>query len=317
MNKLNINETAKFLLEHDNFHIIAHASPDGDTIGSSFALHYALKSINKKSKVVCKDEISRNQYYYILDSYEDIEVEPETVITMDIADIVLLGGIDKNYSKIHLAIDHHFTHKDYADNIYLKSDGSSTCENVLFLLLEMGITITPLIANCLYTGIVTDTGCFKYKCSTALTHKAAGILVDSGACFDEISFVHFDRISKNYIKFESLIQSKAEYYFNDKCVVFTVLLSDIESCGVTANDIDKVVSKSKQIDGVEIALVLKEKSLNEFKISVRTSENYSAVDICSTFGGGGHIMASGCKIDGNLEDVKQKLLEVVSKQFNG
>lgn len=316
MNRLNINETAKFLLEHNNFHIIAHASPDGDTIGSSFALHYALKLLGKNSTVVCKDEISRDQYYYILDSYEDIYVTPETVVTMDTADIVLLGGTDENYSKIDLAIDHHFTHKPYAENIYLKSDGSSTCENVLFLLLEMGVEITPLIANCLYTGIVTDTGCFKYKSTTSLTHKAAGILIDSGACFDEISFIHFDKISKNYIKFESLIQSKSEYYFNNKCVIFTVLLSDIESCDVTINDVDKVVSKSKQIDGIEVALVLKEKSENEFKVSVRTSKKYSAVDICSIFGGGGHVMASGCKINGRLEEVKQKLLEVVSKQFN-
>lgn len=310
---MNLVKVKEFFLNNDNFCIVCHASPDGDTIGSSYGMYYALKQIGKKAKVICADSIPE-KFFYLLENYSEYTFDNGVYVTMDTADIILLGDLkDELEGKVSLNIDHHLSNVPFAENMYLNSDSSSNCENVLDIILEMGITINEDIANCLYTGIITDTGCFKYENVNSRTHRCASILVECGAKSDFISYIHFDEITKEYIELEKLALNNMKYYKDDKICVMVVTVDDLQKTNATSTDVDVISAKPKRIKGVEIAVILKQKTDDLFKVSFRTSKNYKANEIAKCFNGGGHIRAAGCTIDGTLNEVISKILDVLDK----
>ncbi len=152
-----VSEADDFIKAHDNFVIISHANPDGDTLGCAFALCRALQKLGKKAKNICADEIS-HRYDFMKKAVEVQEFEPQTYITVDVADRKLLGDLDKQYGdKIDLAIDHHISHVDFAKRLLLAPHAAAAAETVYKVILELGggELFDPQIAACLYTGMTT------------------------------------------------------------------------------------------------------------------------------------------------------------------
>ncbi len=306
MSKLiSAQEAASFLLKNDKYAILTHAHPDGDTLGSAFALCSALRSLGKKANVLCSDPIPHKFGYLTVKGRQ--EFETETVISVDVADDKLLGSLRDEYKdKIELAIDHHSTNVGFAERLYLEGDSAAAAECVYLVIKEMSAEITPFIANCLYTGIATDTGCFKFSNTTPRTHVFAAELMQLGADYDEINRVMFEVKSQSRLEMERRVLNGIEYICDGKCAIVTVTQAMIKETSCDSSDMDGIAALSRQIEGVLIGITVREKADGKWKVSLRTFEPYDAAAICHQFGGGGHIRAAGCEFD-TCDEAKTKL----------
>lgn len=307
---LSVGEVCSFLLTNDNYLILCHASPDGDTLGSGYALKLGLASLGKKAKVVCPDPIPSKYNYFMDDSGSDFN--HETVIAVDVADARLLGGLEAEFAdKIDLNIDHHISNTKYAKRLYLDTTAAANAECIYEILCELGVSIKGKIANALYTGISTDTGCFKYSNVTVRTHEIAAELYKTGVDAAEINRVMFDTKSKNRLLLERLVLEGAEYHFDDKCMILAVTLDMQKKTGCSGSDLEGVAVISRSVEGVLAGVSIKQTDEDTYKISLRTYPPLDASAICKSLGGGGHKAAAGCTLKGDLASVKKQILQAV------
>ena len=308
---ISASAAASFLERSDKFVILTHASPDGDTLGSAYALADALCALNKRVFVVCPDKIPE-KFGYLIKEYEAFE--PETVVAVDIADEKLLGSLYDRYSgRAALCIDHHGSNTKYAEKLYLEADAAAACECIYNVINELGTMITPYMASCLYTGIATDTGCFKFSNTTPRSHRYAAELIEKGADYGEINRVMFEVKSRGRIAMERKVLENIEFYYGGRCAVITVTRDMIKETGCPLGDLDGVTAMSRQIEGVQIGVTIKEKPDGKYKVSLRTFEPYNAADICAVFGGGGHIRAAGCEFSCDIDTAKRQLLSAIGE----
>lgn len=313
--KITLKNVCKFLKKQDDFIILTHISPDGDTLGSAYALALGLMSIGKKACVVCSDDIPP-QYDFFVKKANLRPIDYKTILAVDVADAQLLGPLYNDYAdKIELNIDHHVSNTGFAKRLYLDTSASATAECIYDILKSMRIKINSQIAECLYTGISTDTGCFKYSNVTAKTHKIAAELHGFNIDAAEINRIMFDTKSKARIKLERMVLDSAEFHFNDRCMLLTVTEEMKKSSGCTQSDLDGVASISRSVEGVMAGVSVKQSEEDTYKISLRTYDPLDASEICKKLGGGGHKNAAGCSLSGTLTDVKQKVLDVVKQSL--
>jgi phosphoesterase RecJ-like protein len=310
--KIDYNEAAKLLLENDNFCILTHRSPDGDTIGSGFGLYYALKSIDKNACVLCSDEFPRS-FAYLYADYVNMKFAPQFFIAVDVADSKLLGNELKKYAEdIDLCVDHHHSNSGFAKNLLLEPDAASASEVVYTLIETAGIPLTQNIAQCLYTGIITDTGCFKYPATTASTHRIAAKLIDTGINHASINRRMFDTKSKTRIAIESYAISHMEYYLDEKCAFTAISHELLQESGATDDDLEGLAPLTTELETVEVGILIKEKDKGRFRVSMRSVKETDVSLICAKFSGGGHFHAAGCQLEGTLYDVRMRLLKAVA-----
>ncbi len=309
--RLNLRKTARYLKKHNNYVILTHASPDGDTLGSAYALYYALNEIGKVACVVCPDIIPQ-KYNYFARKTNHIDGENATVIAVDIADTRLLGSLQEEFgNRVDLCIDHHISNTCFAKNLYLDPNAAATAESIYELIAQMRVNINDITAKALYTGIITDTGSFKYSNVTAKTHLIAASLLEFPIDAPEISRLMFDTKSKNLLELERMVLSGAEYHFDDTLIILSVTEEMQASTGCSGSELDGIAVITRSIEGVKVGVTLKQISENEFKASVRTYPPVDACEICKILGGGGHKAAAGATVSGSLAEVKQKVIDAV------
>lgn len=306
--RIDIKECAGLLKEKNNIVILTHAHPDGDTLGSGFALCRALMKLGKNARVINDDEIPK-KYTYMFDDLQFPDFSPEYVVAVDVATENLLGSIQDDYSgKIDLCIDHHLTNAEYADNLLLE-DVPAACEIMYQVILELGVDIDKKIADCLYTGISTDTGCFRYASTTAQSYRFAAELIDLGAENGLINRAMFETKSKTYVNLEKLCLNGLELFCNDRVAVITVTQEMYAETGSTEQETEAIAPLTRQIEGVEVGITIKEKKDKTCKASLRTYESVNAAELARCFGGGGHSQAAACRFDCSVEEAKKLLIE--------
>lgn len=309
---LTLADLCSFLKERDNYLVLTHASPDGDTLGSAYALKLGLKKLGKKVQVICCDEIPHKYDYFIFD--HDCDFAPDTVVAVDVADIKLLGNIYSQLeNRIDLNIDHHISNTKYAKRLYLDGNAAACAECVYEILDELGVEIDRDIANALYTGISTDTGCFKYANVTARTHEIAAKLYEVGVDAADINRKMFDTKSKSRMELEMMVLGAAEFHFDDRCMLLSVTSEMQQKTGCTGSELEGVAAMSRSVEGVLVGISLKQTADTTFKVSLRTYEPLDASAICKSLGGGGHKAAAGCTIEGDLSFAKEQILAAVKK----
>lgn len=314
MRRIDLNEAGRFLRENDCFLILMHGSPDGDTLGCGYALCGALQQIGKKAKAVCPDPIPK-KFDYVYREIEQQEFEPQTIITVDVADAKLLYGMKELGEKAALCIDHHVSNTEYAERLLLAPEYAAACELMFELLSSMPeVKITSCIADCLYTGIATDSGCFKYSNTSPQTHVYAAELMKLGADIVPINYAMFDMKSQGRLKLEQTVLSKIRYYDAGKIAVIDVTQELIDSIeGIDSEDVGALAAIPRQIEGVDIGICIKEKKPGLFKASLRSSENADVAAIAQQFGGGGHARAAGCAFECSLEEAERQLVWACAK----
>lgn len=309
---MNLFDIARYLETHDNFEILTHAYPDGDTLGSGFALCMALQQIGKNARVITTNIPSK--FLYLLNGVKQQMFEAETIISTDVAADSLLGSNMGNYmGRVDVCIDHHGSNTFTAKHKFVDEFAAANCEIIYKLLIGMNIKITEEIANCLYTGISTDTGCFRYTNTTAETMRVAAELMECGCDTAYINKVMFETKSKEKIQLEHAVYDTIEYCANGRCAIICTTLDMLKRLDVGDDEMEGLASIPRQIEGVLIGITMREKEGGFFKISVRTNDNINASDFCSQFGGGGHPAAAGCTIEGSLETVRSKLIIAAEK----
>ncbi|MBP0979900.1 MAG: bifunctional oligoribonuclease/PAP phosphatase NrnA [Oscillospiraceae bacterium] len=318
----NFNKIIDLLKQKDKILIITHKNPDGDAIGSSFALYYALLKLGKKVEVDIGKRLS-DIYRWVKNDYDNkLDFEPEYIVAVDLADTKLLLDHLKIFEKkIDLVIDHHPSNTGFASQTLLDSKASATTELLYDVIVNLigEENIDSQIASCLYLGLSTDTGCFRYSSVTSKTHLVAASLINKNANYFYINKKMFDTKSKKKLEIEQIVLSKIEYFFNDRCAIIFISKELKQRFDIADDELENLSALPIQIEGVEVGVTIKEKDKdlnNEYKISIRTSENFDASEICKNFGGGGHKRAAGCSLDGNYQDTKNKLLKIISKYIN-
>lgn len=312
--RINVKEAAEMLRTHDNIIILVHSNPDGDTLGCGYALLRALRKAGKKAEVM-RPLNTGKKYDYLFDDLGKQDFEPEFVVSVDVADIKLLDtDVREKYGdKINLAIDHHPSNCVECENLLLEDTAAAACEIIYKLLLELGTELDKKIADCLYTGISTDTGCFRYSNTSAQTYRFAADLVEKGADGAYINRIMFETKTKSYVILERLVMDTLEMHFGGRCAMIHLTLDMYEKSGSDESETDPLAPKTRQIEGVDIGIFVREKADGTFKVSLRTLEPVDASKICGMLGGGGHARAAGCQVEGTLAEAKEKIISAITE----
>ena len=325
--KRDIKNIIETINEGNNFIVTSHYSPDGDNIGSTLGMYYALKSLGKNVLYVLDDTTPLNLNFLVKDvnilkSQElDVNLSDFILITLDCGDkgrICISDDIIES-TKTLICIDHHASNDSFGDLNYINPKESSTCELVYNLLKEYSEflgkqLITEQIATCLYTGLVTDTGNFCYSSANPSSFLMAHDLISIGAKRDFIIQNVFQSNPYNFYKLLGEALNTLDI-INGKVASINLTTEMLERNGVSFNDSDGVTSYTRDIEGVEVGLLFKEKSKNEIKVSFRSKNYVNVGAIATTFGGGGHVRASGCTIKDTIENAKKMVIDEVLKHI--
>lgn len=316
-NVINLSDLAKKIANNKNVAIFCHIRPDGDTIGSALSLKKAIQSLGAGAEVYCDDTVP-SRFLFLNECKtikNNLNGEYDALIAIDCADSTRLGSFCEYFlsHKNTFNIDHHVSNNRYGKENYIV-DNAANCENVYDLITELGVKIDSEMANLLLLGIVTDTGAFKHKNVTEKSLYIASKLVSYGADLNAITYNMFSAQSKERANLFGKTMSKIRYFLDGRFAIASVFLSSLEQTGAKADETEGFVDFVLGIDGVKVAVCMLEMSPNKFKISFRSKgPNVNAV--ASTFGGGGHVLASGCQIQGEYEEVVDKLTFAVSREL--
>ena len=295
--------------------LFMHMRPDGDTIGSTLALFYALKQKGIEAKVFCSDDIpSKFTYLPSVKLVNKLFIgEFSALVSVDCADVTRLGDFANLYAshKNTYNVDHHISNTKYAKNNYVV-DNASNCENVYDLIVEAGVEINQETADLLLTGIVTDTGNFNHTNVTEKTFEKAGKLLSKGADINKITYHTFKAQTKERAKLHGIVSSKIRYFLDDRFAVMTVTQDDFLKTGATQDQTEGFIDFLMGVECVEIGACVMEIAKEKYKISFR-SKDADVNAVAGIFGGGGHRQASGCQIQGLYEEVIDKIVFAVSK----
>lgn len=311
MKRINVSEAAQLLRENDRFVIVTHVNPDGDTLGSAFGLLRALRKLGKKAKVVNEKPISAD-FSFITAQGDDFEGD-EIIVAVDIADSKLMGALESDYKeRTLLCIDHHGSNTGYAENLLLDPNAAAACEIVFRVIKELGVETDSEMATALYTGISTDTGCFRYSNVTADTHRYAAELIEMGADHVKSDTLMFETKKMSFFILQKMALEEMEVLFGGKVAVITLTRKMFEESGADEGCADAIKAIPRQIEGVLIGITIREDE-EAIHVSFRTHAPYDASEICRHFGGGGHARAAGCEFRLGDKDVKKKLTEVLKE----
>ncbi len=309
-------EAANVLLKKDNFLILAHSNPDGDAVGSACALCHALRSMGKTA-FVSIEEMSRSVADYATGLVND-GFSPDYIISTDTAEKHMLGIGKTSLSKdckVDLCIDHHMSNTDYAKNTCVDASAAAACEVIYDIIKLMNAEISLKTAECIYLGISTDTGCFRYSNTTAKTFRIAAEAAEIGINIASINKIQFETKSKEYAEMEKMAISSMQTYLNGKLAVITLTNDMFVSCGVKENEIQAISALPRQIEGVLIGITLKEKEKGTFKMSIRTNDPINASLLAESFGGGGHKNAAGGSFKGKKNEALDAVISVCEKSL--
>lgn len=306
-----------------NILLVSHINPDGDTLGSMCALYSLIKDNYKKKCDMTAVSKIPSIYNFIpfigevkhIEEF-DLSREYDLVINLDVAALDRCADAQTLFHKAKstINIDHHETNIAYADLNIIKSDASATAEVLVEIALNLNWKISLDSAICLYTGIVTDTGCFKFSNTTQKTMEFAGKLIGLGVNPSDIYQKCYESNSKDMVLFQSYCVNKAKFVNNDKIAYTTVYKKDLEKFNSNGEDFtDGLTEKLRAIKTTEIAFVVKELTPTTSKVSMRSKEKNIA-NVCSAFGGGGHKLAAGAVIKSNTENAIKMILEEINNQ---
>lgn len=297
--------------------LICHVRPDGDTLGSALALKLALNQLGVTADVYCDDPVP-SRFFFLNEASlvkSSLDGEYSAIVAIDCADITRLGSFYQAFSahKNTYVIDHHISNDSFAKVNYIL-ELSSNCENILSLIEEMGVTINKEIANLIATGIMTDTGNFRHKNVTPNTLYSAAKMVEKGADLNAIYFHMFSAQSKQRAALFGKVMSRIRYFYDGRFALATVRLTDFLETGAAQNETEGFIDFIMGIIGVEVGACVMETQKDKYKISLR-SKSADVNAVASSFGGGGHTLASGCQINGDYEEVVDRLCFAVSREL--
>jgi len=310
----------KKILQSKNIYIASHIQPDGDNLGSILALGMALKKIKEEVFVLKSDSIPSDFLFLpMVEIIQDYEYNDEIdlFISLDASDEERLG---KNKDLIFKAktvinVDHHISNNNFGHINIVDNNASATGELVYKLINRLNISIDKDIATCIYTAISSDTGSFMYDNTSAETHEITAELIRVGIDKSNINInLYQNRSIERTLLFINALKT-LNFYCENKVAIIKVTQDMVEKSNAKMDDTEGIVSFIREIASVEVAVLLKEFSEEEIKISMRSKRYIDVAKICNNFGGGGHIRAAGCTINAPINSTEELILNEIKKLF--
>lgn len=310
---MDIRECAALLKEHDNFTLVTHRRPDGDTLGSAAALCHALRRLGKTAQLYRNPEITETYLPYVSPYLAETDTAAGLNISVDVADPSMLApGFSGD---IFLKLDHHVPRAPMGKYSLVWAQSAACGELVLALIEELCGGIDKEEADLLYIAVSTDTGCFRYANTKADTFRAAAKLLDAGADLPGINQPLFRSKSRARLALEGLVYSDLRSYRDNAINIAVITLAMLEKAGATEDDCEDLAALAGSVRGNRVSITVREMRTDppRSKVSLRTDGGVDASALCARFGGGGHKMASGCELDETPEDTARILREAVEE----
>ena len=308
---IDVSKCCELINDKNNILVVSHIRPDGDTLGSGAALTHALNRLGKTAYLFRNVQVTDKYLPYVKAYFAPENFVPDYIIAVDTAsDSMFAIGFE---GKVDLCIDHHPSNSKYADNLLLKGEKAACGEIILEIIKELCGNIDFTEAELLYIAISTDTGCFNYSNTSSDTFRAAAELLDAGIDINTLNTKFFRKVSKERIVLEGLVYQNMKYYMNNKVVFAVITKKMMEESGATENDCDDLANLATRLDTEIVGVTVKEQDDGSCKISVRSGPEFNSSDLCAMFGGGGHAMAAGCRIDGTPDNAISIILSEIEK----
>ena len=311
MKTLTKAETVRFLLDHDHYCILSHRRPDGDTVGSTAALCLGLRQLGKTAHVLENNEVTR-KFQWLHQGLTKPEVEPgDTLVSVDVASPGMLPeAFSHLLGSIELRIDHHGSATSFTDLELVEPDSASCAEIVWDLLKGMGVTPDCPLAEALYVGTSTDTGCFRYSNTTAHSFETAAACAEAGAGIFELNQTLFETNTLGRLRIQGWMVEHIRLLREGTLAVCAIPRSVERELGVTEDDMDNISSFPRTLEGVKMAATLRETE-DGAKLSVRAVPGWDAARVAARFGGGGHKGAAGATLKLPLPQAAQAVEEAM------
>ena len=315
--EVSIADSATLLNKANNIILTAHIHPDGDALGSLFALYSFLSAQGKQVRILLDDEVPRA--FYFLHGWEKVE-KPEGIVhtadllvVLDASDLERIGKVSEVIKAPILNLDHHISNVKFADYWYIDSQAAATGEIIFKIFKEVNANITPSMAEALFTAIATDCGFFRYANTSAQTLKIAAELVELGAQPHVIS-ERLETKPRAVIEMLPKVLETLEIIdCGDAGNIATIVLN-YDAITKLKDDTEGFINYPRNIDGVEIAIMFKEADDNSVRVSLR-SKTADVSKLALSFGGGGHARAAGCTVAEPLDRAKTLVVEAARKQL--
>lgn len=300
--------------------ITGHIRPDGDCTGSVLALYNYIVENMPETDVDLYLEQPGSEFYY-LKNIDKIKNTPEDK-KYDVFFVLDCSSLDRiepfiscfNNASKTVCIDHHVSNTGFTDLSKIEPQASSACE-VLYGTMDAD-KISRNVAECIYTGIIHDTGVFKYSCTSKKTMEIAGEMMEKGIDYSDIIDNTFYK--KTYVQNQILGRALLEsvLFYDGKCTFTTVTMDEMEFYGVTGRELGGIVEQLRLTDGVEVAIFLYQTGEEEYKVSLRSKKKIDVAAIATQFGGGGHVRAAGYTAKGSVYQIINSIGELIEKQYN-
>lgn len=308
-----LKEIAKIFKNQKSAVIFTHMRPDGDTIGSAMALSRALSFLGIKNEVLNEGEIPERFSYF--GGVKEIKREPsfdaECFVCVDSSTEGRLGMLRDTYlagakNKTTVNIDHHISNVHYAKYNFVR-DRASNCENMAELIKELGVPLTKEISEYLLLGMVTDSGCFSHSDVNGDSFRAAGETADAGASVEKIYYETMKKQSRPRAQFYLKALSRLRFLLDDQLTAVVVSGALLSEFGLKSDATEGLVDFGLSIDTTQVSACFLEVRKGQYKVSLRSKGKVDVNEVAGVFGGGGHILASGCELSGEEEEVVEKI----------
>ena len=307
MKTLTRSETADILLAHDHFAIVTHRRPDGDTIGSSALLCMGLRQLGKTAYILANPEITPKYAHLHNGLCKPTIEEGDFVVSVDVASPGMLPDCFKSLV-FDLRIDHHGNATSFTP-VELVEPGAAACGEIVYgVLTEMGAELDIPMANALYTAVSTDTGCFRYANTTADTFAVAAACAKAGADVFNINQALFETNSLARLKVQSYMLQNAIFLQDGQIAICPLPKAVEEACGAGEDDLDNISGFPRTIEGVKLAVTIREEGTGKVKMSVRAVPGQDASALCAKFGGGGHKGAAGASMNMSMDEAVEAVV---------
>lgn len=285
---MTIQEAAEFLCAHDNYLILTHRRPDGDTIGCAAALCTVLRQMGKTAGVLYNRETTEHFAPYIEELWVADDFDYETVVSVDLAALNLFPDNAEQFkTRVDLAIDHHPSYERFGKHDCVHPECAACGEVIYELAARLG-QLTAAVALPLYVAVSTDTGCFVYSNVTANTHRVAAALMETGIDYKAANKLHFRTKSKKRLALEGELMRTMEFYDENRVVVVTLPMELQRRLALTEADMEDISALGGVVEGTDCSITMKETRDGAWKISLRTGARVNATRACARLGGGGH-----------------------------
>jgi len=315
-----LKKIAKRLKKAQHIAIFTHTNPDGDALGSSFAVKYALESIGKQATIYLEKEMPEKYRFLGTDvKIADCDTVPfeDTAIMLDCGEFSRLGKCADICRKVPciLCVDHHKTGDDFGDFYYNESDAAATAQIVYKLVKLLTKNVPEETYYAIFTGMSTDTGHFKFSNVTAETLRIAADVLESGINHRKVTTILYDTVKREKMMFLGAATEKVQLYFGGKVAVLDCPLEFLKEYGLTYDDVDELPNIPLNLEGVDVSVLIKDLDEDKKRVSLRTKDVIDVSEIAVEFGGGGHKAAAAFVIDGDIDEKVKKLIDSIVQKL--